>query len=171
MQSSDLIVTPSKRLSPSRARFWKHRISPSLQDALAESTAYALEAHNRSVEQISDLMGLDNQWTLRKYITEVRLPVRLIRAFEHACGIDLITRWLSSSANRISVPIPQGKRPTGEDMQTLAHALADAQSALISFYSGERSEQETIAAVWAGMKEMAGHKLNVEKFTQPELPL
>lgn len=171
MQDSDLIVTTSKRLTPSRARFWKHRISPSLQDALAECTAFALEAHNRSVEQISDLMGLDNHWTLRKYISEVRMPVRLIRTFEHACGIDLVTRWLTSSANRISVPIPQGKRPTNDEMQTLAHALADAQSALISFYGGEKSAEQTMNAIWAGMTQMAGHKLNVEKFNQPELPL
>lgn len=171
MQDGDLIVTPSRKLSPNRARFWKHRISPSLRDALDECTVYALEAYNRSIVQISDLTGLDSHWTLRKYINEARMPAHLIRPFEHACGIDLVTRWLSSSANRISVPIPQGRRPKNDEMSTLAHSLADAQSALIAFYGSERSEADAVAAVWAGMQELAGHKLNVEKFNQPELPL
>lgn len=171
MQAMNLIGKPHGRLNPARVRFWKHRLSPNLQEAMAECTAYALEAHNRSVEQIADLMGLDSHWTLRKYMTEVRLPLRLIRPFEHACGIDLITRFLSSSAQRMVIDIPHGNTPDGHDVQTLQRMLADATSALISFYQGEKDADETIHAVWTGMAELGWHRTNVTKHHQPELPL
>lgn len=138
---------------------------------MAECTAYALEAHNRSIEQISDLMGLDSHWTLRKYISEVRLPARLIRNFEHACGIDLVTRYLASSANRVCIQIPTGRTPGAHDITDLQRALNDAAGHLIDFYAGEKDADATISAVWAGMAELAWHRNNVQKNHQPELPL
>lgn len=171
MQDNDISGSPHGRLRPNRVRFWKLRISPSLQEAMGECTAYALEAHNRSIEQISDLMGLDSHWTLRKYISEVRLPARLIRNFEHACGIDLVTRYLASSANRVCIQIPTGRTPGAHDITDLQRALNDAAGHLIDFYAGEKSAEDAIASVMAGMSELAWHRANVKKHEQPELPL
>lgn len=171
MQTQNLIGSAHGRLKPNRVRYWKHRLAPNLQEAMAECTAYALEAHNRSIEQIADLTGVDNHWTLRKYITEVRLPLRLIRPFENACGIDLITRYLASSSRRIVIDIPHGTTPGEHDVQTLQRMLADATSALIAFYQGEKDPDETIHAVWTGMAELGWHRANVTKHHQPELPL
>lgn len=171
MQANEMIGSTPSRLRPNRVRFWKLRISPSLQDAMAESTAYALEAYNRSIEQISDLTGLDSHWTLRKYISEVRLPAKLIRPFENACGIDLVTRYLASGANRVCIQIPTGRTPGPHDITELQRALNEAAGHLITFYSGEKSAEETLAAVWAGMSELAWHRNNVVKHDQPELPL
>lgn len=171
MQAMNLIGSPHGRLKPNRVRFWKHRLPPSVQEALAECTAYALEAHNRSIEQIADLIGVDNHWTLRKYINDVRLPVRLIRPFEYACGIDLITRFLSSSAQRMVIDIPHGNGSADHDLPTLGRMQADSQSALTAFYQGEMSADEAIHAVWTAMAELAWHRTNVTKYHQPELPL
>lgn len=171
MQANDISATPNPRMRPNRARFWKLRVSPSLRDALAECTAYALEAHNRSVERVADLMGLDSHWTLRKYIAEVRLPVHLVRAFEHACGIDLVTRWLASSANRVCIELPHGRVTADHDVQNLQRVLNDATGALLAFYQGEHDEAQATAALTAALSELAWHRSNVIKTHQPELPL
>ena len=60
-------------------------------------------------------MGLDDHWTLYKWISNARMPAVCIRSYETACGIDYATRWLAASANRLLIDIPTGGkrfRPT-----------------------------------------------------------
>jgi hypothetical protein len=131
---------------------------------------YAKAKHNCSVDTIAELMGEVNKWTLYKWMQEASLPVRLIKPFEHACGIDFVSRWLAMSGNKLVIDIPKGRKGTMEDIQTLQSATHDAIGALMKFYEDKADAEATLAAVQTALERMAWHKGNVEKYRQPELP-
>ena len=66
---------------------WKAVRPLDLRDAMEWCTKYAKAKHNRSVDSIADLMGV-NKWTLYKWMAEADMPARLIKTFEHACGVN-----------------------------------------------------------------------------------
>jgi hypothetical protein len=163
-------MTPNK-LSPSRARFWKRRIPTSLRAAVDESLAYAKEAHNLGVEQIAERMGYSTVWTLYKALADLNLKLPQVRVFEHACGIDLLSRYYAASAGRLVIETPTGASVKPEDIQHLQVSLTDAVSALLAFYSGAAEADATLQAVTTAMAELASHRENVRKHASPELQL
>jgi hypothetical protein len=107
-------------------RIWK-KVSPtSLSHALELCLEHAREKHNRSVDQIADLIGLANKFTLYKWVESGRLPAIQVRPFEHACGCDFVTRYLAHSAGKLLVEIPIGRPATVEDLQVLTGRCNDA---------------------------------------------
>jgi len=151
-------------------RNWKQVQPRDLRDALDLCTVYALEKHNRSKDHIADLMALESKWVLYKWISEANMPVRLVKTFEMACGIDLVSRWLVVSSGKLVIDIPKGKKCKATDIQDLQAVNHTAIGELIKFYNGEHNLEETLAAIQTSLESMAFHKGNVEKFQQPELP-
>ncbi len=68
----------------------------SLVHAFDLCVQFAKKRHNRSVEQIADLMGLPQAWRLYKWIDEANMPARYIQGFEQACEADLVTRYIAT---------------------------------------------------------------------------
>lgn len=159
------------KLSTRRRAYWKSYVPPTLKDALYGCIEYAKESHNRSVERIADLCGINSRDTLYKYISEARLPVGLVLAFEAACGINLVSRWNASASGQLLLDIPKGKTATPEDINNLQAALTAAVGDLLAFYRDEKDEAEVLASVTAGLNELAWHRANVSKHDQPELDL
>lgn len=158
-------------LNPRRRAYWKSYVPPTLKDALYGCVEYAKEALNLSVERIADLCGINSRDTLYKYISEARLPVGLVLAFEGACGINLISRWNASASGQLLLTIPKGKTASPEDIHTLQAALNAAVGDLLAFYRDEKSADAVLASVTAGLNELAWHRANVVKHNQPELDL
>lgn len=151
-------------------RNWK-RVQPrDLRDALDLCTEYAREKHNRSVDNIADEMGLASKWTLYKWIQEASLPVRLIKPFENACGIDFVSRWGVISTGKLVIEIPKGRKGEPDDIQALQTVTHDAIGALMKFYADKANVDDTLATLQTALERMAWHKGNVEKYRQPELP-
>jgi hypothetical protein len=151
-------------------RNWK-RVQPhSLRDAMDLCLEYAREKHNQSVDTIADTMGLASKWTLYKWVQEANLPSRMIRPFEHACGIHLVSRWLVVSSGKLVVDMPKGRKQGPEDIQALQEATHEAIGALIKFYNDQADADTALAAVQTALERLAWHKINVEKSHQPELP-
>ena len=151
-------------------RSWKTAQPRDLRDAMDLCIEYAREKHNRSIDTIADLMGLSTKWTLYKWIESASLPARMIKPFQHACGIDFITRWYVLSEGKLLIDIPRGRKATATDIQTLQTATHDAIGALMSFYEEKADAETTLAKLQIALERMAWHKGNVEKFQQPELP-
>jgi len=152
-------------------RNWRNVQPIDLRDAMDLCTEYAREKHNRSIDQISDLMGLPSKWTLYKWMQEASLPARSIKNFELACGASFVSRWLVvSSGNKLVIDIPKGRRITDEDILSLQEVINVAINALIKFYRQQDDLTGTIASIQSAMEQLAWHKGNVEKFQQPELP-
>jgi len=152
------------------ARNWK-RVQPrDLRDAMDLCLEYAKAKHNRSVDNVADLMSLASKWTLYKWIQEASMPARSIKGFEHACGIDYVSRWLVVSGGKLVIDIPKGRKGGPQDIQALQSASHDAIGALMKFYEDKSNAEDTLAAVQTALERMAWHKGNVEKYRQPELP-
>lgn len=151
-------------------RHWKTVQPRDLRNAHELCLEYARDKHNRSVDNVADLMGLTNKWTLYKWMEAGNLPVRMVKPFEHACGIAFVSKWLAMSDNKLVIDIPRGARVSSTDIQTLQAITHDAIGALIKFYNEQCDAESTMAAVQTSLEKMAWHRSNVEKFRQPELP-
>lgn len=156
-------------MNPNRAHFWKRRTPSSLRQAVDESIAYFKEAHNGSVERLAERMGYTSHWLLYKDLADLKLKLPQVKAFEHACGIDLLTRYYAASSNRISIEIPVGRTAGADSIQALQAATTDAAGALLKFYAGQLSAEDALAAINGAMQELAWHRINVGKHAQPEL--
>ena len=81
-------------------RNWKRWQPATLRDALKGCKDYALERHHLSVERIAERMGLEDHWALYKWIANGRMPLVLVPAYEHACGIALVARWMAATLRK-----------------------------------------------------------------------
>jgi hypothetical protein len=141
-------------------RNWKRAQPRDLRHAMDLCLEYARERFNRSVDNVADL----------KWIEAGSMPVRKVKAFEHACGIDFLSRWLAMSGNKLVIEIPIGKLADPEDVQALQEITHAAIGSLIKFYKEQADSDETLAAVQTALERLAWHRANVEKCRQPELP-
>ena len=152
-------------------RNWKRLQPTGFSHAMELSLEHGKAVHNRSVDRIADLMGLANKWVIYKWIESGRIPGILIRPFEHACGIDYLTRYLAHSDHKLVIDIPTGRKADHKHIHELQTALHDAVGLLMTFYRDQSDAEETIAAITGVMEDLAWHRGNVEKFSQPELDL
>ena len=149
-------------------RNWKRVTPNSLRDALRLCKDHALEKKNLSVERIADLMGITAD-VLYKWLSNGRMPAQLIPSYEHICGIDFVTRWLTASAGRLLISVPTGRKASATDMQALQEVLNTAVGQLLQFYAGKTEAPDTLAAIQQAMEGLAWHRGNVEKHLTPEL--
>lgn len=152
-------------------RDWKKFRPCNLQDAIEGCVEFARERHQMSVDRIADSMGLPNKWVLYKWIESANLPSRLIRPFEAACGATFVTAHLAASARKLLIDLPTGRRSGPGEIVIAQQACHEAISALIEFAAGKRPANETIAAITAGIESLARERAEVERSSQPELPL
>ncbi|WP_180125650.1 hypothetical protein [Rhodoferax sp. BLA1] len=151
-------------------RNWKRYQPNTLRDALQGCKQHALERHNLSVERIAERMGLEDHWALYKWIANGRMPTVLVPAYQHACGIDLVTRWLAASDHKLLVEMPTGRRAVQTDMVELNTGFAKALQLLTNFYTTTGANTaETLDALRLHLEQVAYHQANVSKFATPEL--
>ena len=132
------------------------------------SLEHARAKRNLSVDRVADLMGLANKWVIYKWVESGRIPAILIRPFEAACGINLVTRHLAHTDGKLIIDIPTGRKADAKQINELQASLNDAVSHLLSFLEGKINEGETVQALIAAMEDLAFHKKGVEKAKQPE---
>jgi hypothetical protein len=151
-------------------RNWKRYQPPTLRDALHGCKLFAQDRHNLSVERIAERMGLEDHWALYKWIANGRMPLVSVPAYQHACGIDLVTRWLAASGHKLLVDMPTGRQAIQTDMVELNSGFAKAMQLLSDFYSGGgKNPTETLDALRVHWEQVAYHQHNVAMYTTPEL--
>lgn len=148
---------------------WRTVQPRDLRDAMDLCLQYAKAKHNRSVDTVSELMGV-NKWTLYKWIAETDMPARLIKPFEHACGTDFVSRWMVVSSGKLVIDIPKGKKCGADDIQALQANYHDTVGKLMRFYADLSDVDDTLAAIQSTLEQTSWHRGNVEKYRQPELP-
>ncbi|MEM5618498.1 hypothetical protein AAHB60_15000 [Pseudomonas aeruginosa] len=120
--------------------------------------------------------GLQITWartthsTLYKWIGNGRLPLSHdpVR-WSNACGLPLITRYLAAAHGKLLVDIPIGKACNASDLQQLQVVLHNATGALMAFYDGKQSAEQTLDAIRAGLESLAWHHGNVAQAETPQL--
>jgi hypothetical protein len=153
-------------------RNWKRAQPSSLRQALEWSIDHARERHNLSVERIAERMGLESHWTLYKWVQTGRIPAVFIPAYEHVCGISLVSRWLAATTGKVLIDMPTGRSCTSQELQELQGVLHTAVGALFAFYDGTTDDiQQTLSAIQSGLESLAWHRGNVQQHQTPQLEL
>lgn len=152
-------------------RNWKKLQPTSLRHALELCKDFAKEKHNLSVERIAERMGEADHWTVYKWLQNGRMPAVLIPAYEAACGIDFVTRWLAGASGKLLIAVPTGRKLKANDVSALQQSLHSSVTALMDFYNDKVNAEEALAAITTGMESLAWHKGNVEQHNQPQLEL
>lgn len=154
-------------------RNWKRWQPATLRDALKGCKDYAQERHNLSVERIAERMGLEDHWALYKWIANGRMPAVLLPAYQHACGINLVTRWLAAGGNQLLIDMPIGKAADQGDLVQLGTGFQQALQLLSDFYraGGSADAAPVLEALRTHLQAVSHHHANVAGFAQPELEL
>lgn len=152
-------------------RQWKRAQPINLRDALKMCQQHAKERFNYSIERIAALMGLEDHWALYKWIANGRMPAVLIPAYEQACGINLVTRWLAGSSGKLLIDVPSGRSTSAHDIQSLQAVLHETTGQLMKFYSDDAEASATLASIQAALEELAWHRGNVQQHAHPQLEL
>ncbi len=155
---------------PKKPRNWKRVQARSLRDAFRLCKDHARERRNLSVERIAELLDTSPD-ALYKWLSNASMPSGKVQAYEHICGIHLVTEYLAASGSRVVIQIPAGRPADAMDINRLQAAIADAIGKLIRFYHGESAQADTEAALSEILKDLAWHRENVHKAEQPELAL
>ncbi|GAB2182638.1 hypothetical protein DLREEDagrD3_28610 [Denitratisoma sp. agr-D3] len=153
-----------------KMRNWKRVRPHSLLNAMQLCVDFARERHNRSIERIADLMGVQSH-TLYKWLGTGRMPANLIRPFENACCCNYVTWWLAHGAHKLLIDIPLGRKATEMDVAQLQESISEATTTLIRFYSSNASIDDTIAQLTVALEGLAWHRENVSRQATPELDL
>jgi hypothetical protein len=154
-----------------RGRNWKKLQPTSLRHAMELCKDHAREKRNYSVERIAEEMGQEDHWTLYKWFQSGRIPAVLIPAFEAACGIDFVSRWLATRGGKLVIEMPTGRSVKSADVNTLQQVLHTAVGSLMAFYDDKKEAAETLADITNALESLAWHKGNVEQHSQPQLEL
>ncbi|MEX6847313.1 hypothetical protein AB2C59_32755, partial [Pseudomonas aeruginosa] len=104
-----------------------------------------------------------------KWMGNGRLPLTMVLSLEKACGLPLITRYLAAAHGKLLVDIPVGKACNASDLQQLQGVLHSATGALMAFYDGKQSAEQTLDAIRAGLESLAWHHGNVAQAETPQL--
>lgn len=159
------------KLSAHRSKYWKTAAPRSMHEAMDLSLEYAREAENLSADRVAERMGLGTKWALYKKVGDEQLKAVEIRAFEHATGIHLVTRYLAASAGMLLVQIPLGRGASDEDLADFHATLTDCFAVVLAAYTGRREIADAVMALTEAMRQSAWHQANLAKRAQPELDL
>lgn len=155
---------------PTRTTNWNKYQPRDLKDALRACKDCARDKKRYSVERIAELMGVTPD-SLYKWMSDGRMPVAMIPAFEHVTGAHFVTEYLAAGTGRIVIKIPAGHPQDAEVLADLQSLLAGAMADLIKCYAGRVSVEQTVQELTATLQSLAWHRENVVKLEQPELDL
>ena len=151
-------------------RVWKNVRPNSLVHALRLCKEFAQDRHNLSVERIADRMGVSHD-SLYKWLATGRLPAILIPAYELACGCNFVSAWLATSAGKLVIDMPTGRKADGTEPIDMNSSCAAALQLLTAFYAAPQATdpEATLLALRQHMEQVAFHHNNVAQYATPEL--
>lgn len=152
-------------------RNWNQVVPSDVPRSLQLCADFAFEKRNLSIPRITELMGESSHNTVYKWLGTGRMPAIKIIPFEHACGINYVTRFLAHSSNKLLVDIPTGRRAEHRELIDLAINANHTTGMLMDFFEGRGDADTVSAAITALIEDLALQRNNVEKFRQPELLL
>lgn len=148
---------------------WKKAKATNLPEAFWLVKEHAKAKKNLSVARIAELMGLDDESILYKWMKHGSMPVNKIASFEHVCGANYVSVYLASSDNKMLIDIPRGKALKPVSVINMQTAFNHAVTLLMQCAVGKSTAEETVVALTSSMSDLAYHRENVQKQSMPEL--
>ncbi|MCU7934144.1 MAG: hypothetical protein KZQ99_04595 [Candidatus Thiodiazotropha sp. (ex Dulcina madagascariensis)] len=154
-------------------RNWKRFRATSRRAAVEACIRYANEVHNRSVEQVAELTGMDGHWPIYKWMQSGNIPACRILPFQQACGCTFFTDYLAGATHKLVIDIPAGRRASSEDIFKLQQHLNSTVGHLLRYHDepSDDSAESAVSAIRAAMEDLAYQQINITKQRQPELSL
>lgn len=154
-----------------RKRKWKSIKATSISDATELCLDYATENHRRPAKVLADLMGIDVK-LLYRWMSDSSMPLNRIRQFETFCGASYISEYLCTAhGDKIVIDIPAGKAAKVTDLVEVQACFSEAMALLSRFYQNGDAIDQTLAALTTTLGQLAYQRSNVQKASEPELPL
>jgi hypothetical protein len=123
-----------------------------------------------SIERFADRLG-ETKWTIYKWLQTGAIPLGKLIAFEHACGVHYVTRYLNAASGALSIPFPTGRLPDAGDINAVQAACSDAVNSLVMYAASKLDAKATEAVLTAAMEQLAAERAHAQTAHQPELPL
>lgn len=100
-----------------------------------------------------------------------RIPGILIPTFEMACGAHFISDWLATSAGRMVIPMPTGRKATEAELLQISEDCAASMRKLAAFYAdpSKADTTELMELLQRHLEQVAFHHHNVGRYQTPEL--
>jgi hypothetical protein len=146
------------------------RLAHSFGEATQMCLDHSVKRHNRGSKRVADLIGVKLD-TLYKWLSEDRMPMNMIGPFENACGVTYVTEYMCAQAHLLAVEMPTGRKLTQTDIMELQRSFSDAISLLIGFQQSSVESSQASCALTGLMGEIGWHRANVERHSQPDLPM
>lgn len=148
---------------------WKKAKATSLQEAFRLVKEYGKAKKNLSVERMAELMGLDDESILYRWIRNATMPANKIPSFEFVCGASFITEYLAAQDGKLLIDIPTGRKVSEVDVMDMQVNFNEAIGLLMKCATGKSSIDDTVNALTTSMQDIAYHRENVSKCLTPEL--
>ncbi|MGE4501947.1 MAG: hypothetical protein AB7D03_03655 [Thiomicrospira sp.] len=148
---------------------WKKARAKSLAEAFWLVKEHGKAKRNLSVARIAELMGLEDESLLYKWMKNGSMPVHKLHSFEYVCGANYVSVYLASSDNKLLIDMPTGKALCDVSVLDMQGRFSEAVGLLIKFAAGGAEVDETVAALTDSMRDLAFHRENVQKAFTPEL--
>jgi AraC-like DNA-binding protein len=147
---------------------YKNKIPTSFTEALRMCKDYAKDKHNLSVERIADEMGLTPS-RLYQHLDNGDMPFNRVRSYQHICRCNFVTQYMANGDDCILIKMPKGKRVSDDQMVHFNKSFSKALSELSEFYTLYQNPDEVISALTDHLENVAWHRANVERTSQPQL--
>ena len=152
-------------------RNWKRFRASNLREAMRACKDFALERKKLSVARIAELMGDVTADTLYGWLSKGRMPVSLVRSFEHVCGANFVTEWLAASAGCLVIAMPKGQKAHAAELHQITEDCSKAVSQLAAFYAdpSKVDTAELMELLQRHLEQVAFQHHNVGQYIAPEL--
>lgn len=148
---------------------WKRAKANNLQEAFWLVKEHGKAKKNLSVARMAELMGLDDDSILYKWIKHASMPTNKVVSFQYVCGANYITEYLAAQEGKLLIDIPTGKQIKEVEVMEMQGSFNEAVSLLIKLADGKSTVDEAVAALTTSMQNIAYHRENVKKNQMPEL--
>ncbi|KGH08735.1 MULTISPECIES: hypothetical protein [Comamonas] len=151
-------------------RNWNRFRASNFLEAVRACKDFGLERHGRTVARIADHAGATED-TMYKWIATGRIPGILIPTYEMACGAHFISDWLATSAGRMVIPMPTGRKATEAELLQISEDCAASMRKLAAFYAdpSKADTTELMELLQRHLEQVAFHHHNVGRYQTPEL--
>ena len=137
-------------------------VESEIQAAIQACITHAKQEMYRDIGDIAEAMGV-NQWVLYKWVQSGKLPAVHIPAFECACGVTHLSKYLAAAGGLLTIKAPPAAGYTQVDWAQaqweVAKAMAEAAGAAID----PGKTQQALKAINQAMDALAStrHQLAV----------
>jgi len=149
---------------------WNQLVPRSLTESLQLCKEFAMANKQMSVPRIADRIGTSPDM-LYKHLGGATMPAYMLIPYMEACNRAYPLHYMAHSLNYLLVPMPRGRKAAHKTLIQLSQFCNAVMGQLLALESGECQPQDVTDQLTLLMENLAYHRLEAQKYDQPELDL